>query len=518
MSTFSLLALISQRHVRGDPVWRPNRPFFLMVVMAVLSKEQGITVFPICIFLEVLYCLHTSRKYTAAALRCSMLFFSALVLVFFRVYINNFTTPKFTELDNPAAFVKDPLLRIASYSCVWLINLRLLLLPYSLCFDYSMGCIPPITAWSDYRVLCLPAVAFVLIAIIYILYNTNNRLFIFGAAIGGISFLPASNLLITVGFTVAERVLYLPSVGLCIMVAVIYVRASRYYHNMDKIGLAVLVIAMKLTYQRSEEWRTELDLYASGLRVCPENAKIHYNLGKVLSKTGNLDAAEHNYWNAVRLNPNYEHALNNLANILESKGRSAEAEHLLRQALRKRPMFAVAWMNLGITLMNQGKYQESLEAYRKSLQLRPNDADCIFNLGNLYQRIGQPLSALEAWRNSTRLDSSHVQAVTNLLVLLDELGRCDDVLEAAKTLPEAMLGERGYNSISSGHMSREKCPSNAMYHANLGVLYQRWARYELAEYYYRKALSLERNERVEFYLKEVYKKLNGTSENAKRRL
>ncbi|CAJ0593699.1 unnamed protein product [Cylicocyclus nassatus] len=396
---------------------------------------------------------------------------------------------------------------MASYSYIWLINLRLLLLPYSLCFDYSMGCIPPITAWSDYRVLSLPAMAFMLVVNLYALYNYNNRLFIFGAVVGGIGFLPASNLLITVGFTVAERVLYLPSAGLCIMVAVVYVRASRYYRNMDKICLAVLVIAMKMTYQRSEEWRTELDLYTSGLRVCPENAKIHYNLGKVLSKTGNVEAAEHDYWNAVRLNPNYEHALNNLANVLESKGRSADAEHLLKQALRKRPTFAVAWMNLGITLMNQGKYQESLEAYRKSLQLRPNNVDCIFNLGNLYQRLGKPLCALESWSNATRLNSNHNQAVTNLLVLLDELERCDDVLEAAKTLPETMLrnvaaiafqvgtclGKNGSFVEAERHFKRvlQLSPSNAMYHANLGVLYQRWARYELAEYYYRKHCHLE---------------------------
>ncbi|VDK52337.1 unnamed protein product [Cylicostephanus goldi] len=54
-------------------------------------------------------------------------------------------------------------------------------------------------------------------------------------------------------------------------------------------------------------------------------------------------------------------------------------------------------------------------------------------------------------------------------------------------------------------------PSNAMYHANIGVLYQRWARYELAEYYYDKALSLEENELVEINLKAVQEKLNRTS-------
>ncbi|CAJ0593683.1 unnamed protein product [Cylicocyclus nassatus] len=439
MSVFALFALICyQKHIREDFEGKAIILFPVTVVLSVFSKEQGITVLPICIFLEALHCFDARKKYGAAALRCFMLFIFTSFLTFLRIYINNFIAPKFTELDNPAAFVKDPLIEVA----------------------------------------------YLLIVILYILHKLDNRLLTFGAVLGEISFLPASNLLVTVGFTVAERVLYLPSVGFCIMVGVLYSRASRHYRNTDKIALAVLVIAMAITCQRCEEWRTEVDLYASGLRVCPENAKIHYNLGKVLGKTGNVEAAEHDYWNAIRLNPEYEHALNNLANILESKGRNVDAEHLLRQALRKRPTL-VAWMNLGITLMNQGK-----------------------------------------------LDSSHVQAVTNLLVLLDELGRYGDVLETAKTLPEATLGDVATIAFQVGtcfgkngsfleaewHLrALQLSPLNAMYHANLGVLYQRWGRYELAEYYYRESLLLERSELVKINLKAVLQKLNRTTNKVERK-
>uniref|UniRef100_A0A0N4X428 dolichyl-phosphate-mannose--protein mannosyltransferase n=1 Tax=Haemonchus placei TaxID=6290 RepID=A0A0N4X428_HAEPC len=306
--------------------------FSTLIVLATFSKEQGIT--PICIAMEFLNGIPRKKSFLT---RCS--------LSFLRLYVNNFTSPKFTELDNAAAF-------LASYSHLWLINLRLLILPYSLCFDYSMGCIPVVQNWTDLRALALPTV----LALKCVICITLSAI---SAVIGVITFLPASNLLVTVGFTVAERVLYLPSVGMCIIMARIFEIARRRIQNAEKFLIAVLVIAMTMTYQRCEEWRTELDLYASGLRVCSQNAKVHYNLGKVLSKIGDVTGAEHNYWNAIRLNPNYEHAMNNLANILEAKGRSGEAEILLRKALRGRPTFAVAWMNLGITLMNQGRYEVS---------------------------------------------------------------------------------------------------------------------------------------------------------------
>ncbi|PIO64536.1 tetratricopeptide repeat protein [Teladorsagia circumcincta] len=264
-----------------------------------------------------------------------------------------------------------------------------------------MGCVPVVQSWTDFRVLALPAVVAVVLVGTYVLFKTNDRMFRTGAVIGAIAFVPSSNLLITVGFTVAERVLYLPSVGMCIIMARLFELAQRRIKNAEKIFVAVLIVAITMSYQRSEEWRTDLDLYASGLRVCTQNAKVHYNLGKVLSRIGDVNAAEHNYWNAIRLNPNYEHAMNNLANILEAKGRSEEAEVLLRKALRSRPMFAVAWMNLGITLMNQGRHEEALKSFHRSIQLRPSSADCLFNLGNLYQKMKRPNDALEAWKNAT---------------------------------------------------------------------------------------------------------------------
>ncbi|KAL6730097.1 hypothetical protein Aduo_001093 [Ancylostoma duodenale] len=530
MCVFALAALILyQNCIRSDNFNSGTIGVFSATVfLSVFSKEQGIAILPVCMFLEVLHSSHCKLRNKSAVSRVLVLTILTSLVILLRLYISDFTVPKFTKLDNPAAFVKDPVLRLASYSYLWLINIGLLLLPYSLCFDYSMGCIPPITSWADYRLLSLPLVVLFLLITPYLLHKLSSRLLTFGVVLGAMSFLPASNLLVTVGFTVAERVLYLPSVGLCVIAGVMFAQGLRYYRSMDKIGTAILVIAMTMTYQRSEEWRSELDLYASGLRVCPQNAKIHYNLGKVLSKIGDVEAAEHNYWNAIRLNPNYEHAMNNLANILESKGRSMDAEVLLRKALHSRPTFAVAWMNLGITLMNQGKYEESLQAYRQSLRLRPASADCLFNLGNLFQKMGQPMGALDAWKNATRLDPAHTRALTNLFVILDELNQCDEVLEISKKIPDSIankvasvafqigtcLGKSGRFSEAERRLKAalKLSPQNAMYHANLGVLYQRWARYELAEDSYLTALALDDDPGpVLWNLKAVQEKLNRTT-------
>ena len=48
----------------------------------------------------------------------------------------------------------------------------------------------------------------------------RNQLLLFAMAFMVLPFLPASNLLFPVGFVLAERILYLPSMGACLMVAI----------------------------------------------------------------------------------------------------------------------------------------------------------------------------------------------------------------------------------------------------------------------------------------------------------
>jgi len=53
------------------------------------------------------------------------------------------------------------------------------------------------------------------------------------------------------------------------------------------------------TYDRSEEWRSELYLFQSALNVCPMNAKVHYNLAKSLADIGFTHEAVNRYKHAL---------------------------------------------------------------------------------------------------------------------------------------------------------------------------------------------------------------------------
>ena len=51
-------------------------------------------------------------------------------------------------------------------------------------------------------------------------HDPVSKILSLSLALATFSFLPASNLFFTVGFVVAERVLFLPSIGFCLLIAV----------------------------------------------------------------------------------------------------------------------------------------------------------------------------------------------------------------------------------------------------------------------------------------------------------
>ena len=98
------------------------------------------------------------------------------------------------------------------------------------------------------------------------------------------SFLPATNLLFYVGFVVAERVLYIPSVGLCLLLGTVI---SKGYYQQRPAATAFFTTKMAFilfttillacyglkTWNRNYDWKNEEQLYRSGISVNPAKGK-----------------------------------------------------------------------------------------------------------------------------------------------------------------------------------------------------------------------------------------------------
>ncbi|XP_064077035.1 protein O-mannosyl-transferase TMTC4-like isoform X2 [Vanessa tameamea] len=380
-----------------------------------------------------------------------------------------------------------------------------------------MGCVPLIRNILDYRIIfVLSFYLYGLFFIISIATKKSNysikRIELLAVSLMVIPFLPAANIVYPVGFVIAERILYIPSAGYCLLITIgLYKMKKKYNYYFKQVEVyftcIICILALK-SWRRSYDWQNEYQLYTNALNICPLNAKVHYNVAKVADAKYHADWALAEYKEAIRLYPEYYQAMNNLANLLKNQKKYKEAEHYLRISLHYKNDFPAAWMNLGIVLAHTGRYNDSQIAYKTALRYRKYYPDCFYNLGNLYLELNKTNLALENWFHAINLNPKHVSAWTNLLALLDNTGQIDKALQiipkALEELPETPLIHFAianiygkideYNKAEKYFLKAINLFQNrvqAIHYANLGVLYHRWKKYDLATQMYQMALKID---------------------------
>lgn len=115
-------------------------------------------------------------------------------------------------------------------------------------------------------------------------YNSNLQSFtktdsvIMSLTLMTIPFLPATNLFFYVGFVIAERILYIPSIGYClfITIGIETVMKRKTIRFITLIALSILLMSFSArTFVRNIDWLTEENLYRSGIPINPPKGNVH---------------------------------------------------------------------------------------------------------------------------------------------------------------------------------------------------------------------------------------------------
>lgn len=327
-----------------------------------------------------------------------------------------------------------------------------------------------------------------------------------------VPFLPASGI-INVGFVIAERILYISSIGFSVLIAVGMCNLLKNFSKQKTIihicfGLLLSFHALK-TYNRSIEWTNEYQLFYSALKIVPRNAKVYYNIARISSETNDVETSVKFYQKAIELYPRYESAHMNLGNLFREQKKFQKAKFHLQTAVEISKEFPTAWMNLGIVQAVLKEHEDAENSYFKALSYRKNYANCFYNLGNLYIDTKNFSAAISSWKRAISINPHHQKAWSNILAFYDnQLNNHEDVLKfsdiALKYLPNDtnILFSR---ANTFGKLSRfeeaeaifkqiiQANPRKPIFYANLGVLYHRWGKKDLAEKNYQLAISLDAN-------------------------
>jgi predicted O-linked N-acetylglucosamine transferase (SPINDLY family) len=120
----------------------------------------------------------------------------------------------------------------------------------------------------------------------------------------------------------------------------------------------------------------------------PGSAQVHLQLGTVLEKSGDNDAAMRSYEQAVSLNPDFAEALTGLGRIQCLQSRFDLARASFERALAVKPDWGPASLMLGTVLALQKRYDEASRPLQTAVELMPDRAEPLFMLADVYSCLG----------------------------------------------------------------------------------------------------------------------------------
>jgi tetratricopeptide (TPR) repeat protein len=168
--------------------------------------------------------------------------------------------------------------------------------------------------------------------------------------------------------------------------------------------------------------------FQEAIRLKPDYAEAHYNLGFALDQQGQTDAAIGEYETAIRLDPDDAESHNGIGHVLAEKGELAEAIRQFQEAIRLKPDYTDAHYNLGIQFDNQGQTDAAIHQFKEALRLQPDFAKACNNLGNALLKQGHADLAINQFHEALKLQPDYPEAGYNLGIALSQQGQISQAI------------------------------------------------------------------------------------------
>ena len=298
--------------------------------------------------------------------------------------------------------------------------LRLFFLPsdLKLLYEISLEHLP------DPKALLSATFVVFLLAAVGCLYNRSRTLF-FASIWFLITMLP---LLGPTGLVImADRYLYIPSLGLCLLGGFLF---SQMFHRsqhlpyklVNLLTVLILVVLSLMTVRRNTTWRAELSYYKQALADAPGLPLSYNNLGNWYLEKKMYSDAIPVLRKALELDPQYVYPRLNLGTAYLELGSYAEAIAEFQKAIRIKPGLAEAHYNLGHAYMQVNKMDEAIVQWQTAIKFKPDHSESNNNLGNVYLLRGDYRSAAERYTVALKARPLNAEAHYNLALALERLG------------------------------------------------------------------------------------------------
>ena len=236
-------------------------------------------------------------------------------------------------------------------------------------------------------------------------------------------FAVTSNILVSTGTIMGERLAYLPSAGICLLLALTWGRLESWNTRVafSVLGLLALLLGGR-SMVRNRDWKSNLTLYSAAVRVVPGSSRAHGLLGQEYLRLGKLEAARDELATAIAVFPNYALGMENYALVEARLGHDKEAREFLERAWQLTPRTDPDYNSNGITfaawLLQHGDEEAALGILNPIIAASPGESRAWSNRAVIRYQRGELGPAREDVLMALQLDPGNAQA-QSLLAALD---------------------------------------------------------------------------------------------------
>lgn len=308
----------------------------LSFLAATLSKETavlGVLLFP------ATYFYMTGAKISEVVSKSLvygipfLVYFGARALVLSDVLISEPIDP----VANSLALAQSGGEQFTSNLAIFAKYMQLTVFPVQLSWDYSISSFPLVGFGNTASILGFLSITVILGILVFGLFKRN--LIGFAALIFVSTFALTSNFFFLINCTLGERFLFIPVLGVIMMIVLTIDQLLKDRPKAISITLlgifAVFFVGRTIT--RNSDWKDNLSIYESGVAVSPNSVKTHFNLGTEYLEQGNRTsvAVDKKNWYAKSLEefktakaiyPKYVNTFENMGFVYAELGKIGETK------------------------------------------------------------------------------------------------------------------------------------------------------------------------------------------------
>ena len=259
-----------------------------------------------------------------------------------------------------------------------------------------------------------------------------------------ICLLPVSQI-IPLSVIYGERWLYIPSVGFCLLAAILLKRLF-FDKNLKKAGIFFLVsitcFYFFVTITRNKDWKDEVTLLEKNVNIYPQSMDARLQLADNYSRKKDYEKALSHISVAHKMYPNLFWPYFWLGKYYAEEGPYNEAIRTFSNLLRDFPNHSKNnpdfYYYFGLAYAKGKLYDEAISHYKKALTLRPlrpYNRKIYNSIGNAYFHKDEFSKAIESYKFSLNIDPDWIVPYHNLTIVYKKM---DKLKEFARYFTKAV--------------------------------------------------------------------------------